>query len=245
MTPAIAGPRRLRSADSPEPGPQGTAPPGAAPQGTATQGASQRGTDRRGTAAPGAEPETTGHASTIERLIGQVPGKRPGSGTETFTASAGQLARDNVLESVAILLLGLGGLILPFPFWPIGAIVAMFSRIWDVKDKSVAVIGPMLVTLALSVIAAPFVGGSGNVIVVYFHALARVLRPPGPGGLGDHRRLPGLAGVQGAAGQGSPLAAHHPLRPAGLAAARLPSARTARWPAKRSRPLRAGKPWPG
>ena len=43
-----AGPRRLRSADSPDPGPQGAAPPGAAPQGTATQGTSQRGAGRRG-----------------------------------------------------------------------------------------------------------------------------------------------------------------------------------------------------
>jgi hypothetical protein len=92
-------------------------------------------------------------------------------GAETFTANARRLARENLLESVAILLLGLGGLILPFPFWPIGAIVALFSRLWDVKDKSIAVTGPLLVTLALSVIAAPFVGGSGNVIVVYFHAL--------------------------------------------------------------------------
>ena len=167
----VAGLRTLRSADSPEPGPQGTVPPGAAPQGTVTQDASQRGTKRRGTGAPGAAPRDAGHTGPIERLIGQVPGLRGMEGAETFTANTGRLARENVLESVAILLLGLGGLILPFPFWPIGAIVAMFSRLWDVKDKAIAVIGPMLVTLALSVIAAPFVGGSGNVIVVYFHAL--------------------------------------------------------------------------
>jgi hypothetical protein len=157
----VAGLRRLRSADAPEPGPQGTV----------TQDASQRGTKRRGTGAPGAGPGDAGHTGAIERLIGQVPGLRGMEGAETFTANTGRLARENVLESVAILLLGLGGLILPFPFWPIGAIVAMFSRLWDLKDKAIAVIGPMLVTLALSVIAAPFVGGSGNVIVVYFHAL--------------------------------------------------------------------------
>jgi len=113
----------------------------------------------------------TGHTGAIERFIGQVPGIRGVEGAETFTSNAGRLARENVLEAVAILLLGLGGLILPFPFWPIGAIVAMFSRLWDIKDKSLAVIGPLLVTLALSVIAAPFAGGSGNVIVVYFHTL--------------------------------------------------------------------------
>jgi hypothetical protein len=167
----VAGPRRLRSADSPDPGPQGTVPPGAAPQGTVTQDASQRGTKRRGTGAPGAVPGDAGQTGPIERLIGQVPGLRGMEGAETFTANTGRLARENVMESVAILLLGLGGLILPFPFWPIGAIAAMFSRLWDIKDKSIAVTGPLLVTLVLSVIAAPFVGGSGNVIVVYFHAL--------------------------------------------------------------------------
>ena len=142
------GPRLLRSADSPDPG---TVPPAAAPQ--------------------RADAGDTTHPGAIERLIGQVPGIRRVEGAETFTANAGRLAREHVLEAVAILLLGLGGLILPFPFWPIGAIVALFSRLWDAKDKSLAITGPLLVTLALSVIAAPFVGGSGNVIVVYFHAI--------------------------------------------------------------------------
>lgn len=150
--PGTASPRRLRSADTP-----GTGPPGTAPQGPAQR--------------PAEEPEVTGHASAIGRLIGQIPGKRPTSGTDTFSANAGQLARDNVRETVAILLLGLGGLILPFPFWPLGAIVAMFSRIWDIKDKSVAVLGPLLVTLLASTLVALFVGGSGNVIVTYFHAV--------------------------------------------------------------------------
>jgi hypothetical protein len=156
-----AGPRRLRSADSPDPGPPGTVPAGVAPR-----DASQREAKRQGGAAA-----DTGHTGAIERLIGQVPGIRGIEGAETFTANAGRLARENVLEAVAILLLGLGGLILPFPFWPIGAVVALFSRIWDLKDKSLAFTGPLLVTLALSVIAAPIVGGSGTVIVVYFHAV--------------------------------------------------------------------------
>ena len=92
------------------------------------------------------------------------------SGNETL-ASARRLARDNLLETIAILLLGLGGLILPYLFWPVGAIVAMFSRLWDVKDKSVAVAGPLLVALAGSVLGALIIGGSGNVVVVYTHAL--------------------------------------------------------------------------
>lgn len=166
-TPRTAGPRRLRSADSPAPGPQRVVPPpAAAPLAAAQQGASQRHARRRG-----ADAGDAARAGAIGRLIGQVPGIRGVDGAETFTASAGRLARDNILEAVAILLLGLGGLILPFPFWPIGAVVALFSRLWDIKDKTLAITGPLLVTLALSVIAAPFVGGSGTVIVVYFHAV--------------------------------------------------------------------------
>ena len=155
------GPRRLRSADSPDPGLPGTVPAGVAPR-----DASQRGAKRQGDSAG-----DTGHTGAIERLIGQVPGIRGIEGAETVTANAGRLARENILEAVAILLLGLGGLILPFPFWPIGAVVALFSRLWDLRDKSLAFTGPLLVTLALSVIAAPIVGGSGTVIVVYFHAV--------------------------------------------------------------------------
>jgi hypothetical protein len=47
----------------------------------------------------------------------------------------------------------------------------MFSRLWDVKDKSVAIAGRLLVVLAGSVLGALIVGGSGNVVVVYTHAL--------------------------------------------------------------------------
>jgi hypothetical protein len=160
------GPRRLRSADSPGPGPQGVVPPGAVPPGAVPQRGTQKDAGRRA-----ADAGDTGHTGAIERLIGQVPGIRGVEGAETFTANAGRLARENLLEAVAILLLGLGGLILPFPFWPIGAIVALFSRLWDIRDKTLAITGPLLVALALSVIAAPFVGGSGTVIVVYFHAV--------------------------------------------------------------------------
>jgi hypothetical protein len=157
--PGSSAPRRLRSADSPGTGPQAAGPKSAGPQGLARQGT-------------GAGAGDTGHTRPIDWLIGQVPGKRRASGgTETFTANASRLARDNILEAVAILLLGLGGLILPFPLWPIGAVVSMFSRLWDIKDKALAVTGPLLVTLAVSVLAAVFVGGSGNIIVAYFHAL--------------------------------------------------------------------------
>jgi hypothetical protein len=135
----------LRSADAPE---------GTSPVGTEAS----------------AGPEDTRRTSPIDWLTGQGTRRGP-AGSDNLTATVGRMARDNVLEAIAILLLGLGGLILPFPFWPIGAVVAMFSRLWDIKDKALAIGGPLLVTLAASVITALFVGGGGNAVLVYFHAV--------------------------------------------------------------------------
>ena len=101
---------------------------------------------------------------------GRASGSDDVSGNETLAATR-QLARDNLLETIAILLLGLGGLILPYVFWPAAAIVALFSRLWDLKDKSLVIAGPLLVTLAGSVPVALIIGGSGNVVLVYTHAL--------------------------------------------------------------------------
>ena len=82
-----------------------------------------------------------------------------------------QLARGHLLESVAVVLIGLGGAILPFPFWLAGVVVAVFSRLWDAKDKTIALTGPVLVDLLGSVVSALFMGGSQNAVAIYSHAL--------------------------------------------------------------------------
>jgi hypothetical protein len=87
-------------------------------------------------------------------------------------ASAGAAAaRRYPLEVTAIVLLGLGGLILPFPFWLIGALVALPSRIWDRSDKAAAFLGPLLFALAGSIVTASVIHAGGNVILVYAHAV--------------------------------------------------------------------------
>jgi hypothetical protein len=155
-------------AGAPGPGQRRTVPRSTGPGSTGPRGSGARGIGPRGTSRGSTGPRSTGPHSTAPHSTG--PHGTVG-GNDTL-ATAGQLARDNLLETIAILLLGLGGLILPYVFWPVGAIVALFSRLWDVKDKSLAVAGPLLFALAASVIAALIIGGSGNVIVVYFHALA-------------------------------------------------------------------------
>jgi hypothetical protein len=87
-------------------------------------------------------------------------------------ASAGvAAARRYPLEATAIILLGLGGLILPFPCWLVGALVALWSRIWHPVDKGVAALGPLLFALAGSIVTASVIHAEGNVFLVYSHAV--------------------------------------------------------------------------
>jgi hypothetical protein len=54
--------------------------------------------------------------------------------------------RDKTLESVATILLGLGGVIFP-PIWLLGAMVALASKVWDYRDKWVGLAVPIVLTI--------------------------------------------------------------------------------------------------
>jgi hypothetical protein len=106
---------------------------------------------RRGTAATALA--TVGHAATQ-------------------LASAGMAAaRRYPLEATAVILLGLGGLILPFPFWLAGATVTIWSRIWDPVDKWVAFLGPLVFALVGSIVTTMVIHAEGNVVLIYSHAV--------------------------------------------------------------------------
>jgi hypothetical protein len=80
-------------------------------------------------------------------------------------------ARAHKLESIAVVVLGLGGFLLPFPLWLVGALVATFSRLFDLRDKTVAWVGPALFALVGSVLTALFVHEKQNPVVLYTRAL--------------------------------------------------------------------------
>lgn len=99
------------------------------------------------------------------------PAGEPGAGeAETPLDGLWRLSRGHVRESVAVVLISLGA-ILPFPFWLVGALVAMFSRLWDARDKAASVGGPVLVVLVGSIVSALLTGGNANVVMIYTHAL--------------------------------------------------------------------------
>ncbi len=90
-----------------------------------------------------------------------------GFGPPAPLTEAWLLARKNPLEAVAVVVLGVGGLLLPFPMWLAGGLIAVFSRRWGRRDKWLALIGPPGFAVICMLLLG--VSGGGN----FFHALAQ------------------------------------------------------------------------
>ncbi|HUB37771.1 MAG TPA: hypothetical protein VMA72_02860 [Streptosporangiaceae bacterium] len=89
----------------------------------------------------------------------------PGKSRRTRAAAAlGRLAgwaRRNKVEAVAVVLLGIGGSIFP-PVWLLGAAVALASRLWDLRDKWLALAVPVLLTVIGLAVGVSAAGSSGT-----------------------------------------------------------------------------------
>ena len=97
----------------------------------------------------------------------------PGAGPGTYRAyPTGVLAllRRQPLECAAVLLLGVGGLIDPFPLWLLGALAVLVSRLWDARDKLTAVVLPVAVALIGAIVMAGLTARSGS-LSGYAHAV--------------------------------------------------------------------------
>jgi hypothetical protein len=79
------------------------------------------------------------------------------------------LVRSHPLETVAVLVLGVGGLILPF-LWIPGALLAVASRVWDARDKWLALLGTPLFLLVALLMAGVLVGGRHGFLGEFAHA---------------------------------------------------------------------------
>jgi hypothetical protein len=62
-----------------------------------------------------------------------------------------ELTIQNKVEILAVVLLGIGGAIYP-PIWVIGALVALPSRKWDIKDKFLGITFPVVVVVVGTVL---------------------------------------------------------------------------------------------
>jgi hypothetical protein len=81
---------------------------------------------------------------------------QPGDGTRAreIARRAADAGRQHRAEAIAVVLLALGGLIVPIPIWVvgfllwlIGALIAVFSEVWSRPDKWLGVIGPLALVL--------------------------------------------------------------------------------------------------
>jgi hypothetical protein len=98
----------------------------------------------RGAGEPAPDARPAGLAGMNWQLVTLAP-RRP-SRSRQLLANVVGWSRDHKLETVAIMLLGLGGAIFPL-IWLLGAAVTLASRLWDHRDKWVGLGLPVLVTV--------------------------------------------------------------------------------------------------
>jgi hypothetical protein len=91
-----------------------------------------------------------------------------------LAVSAARLARRYPLETAAVTLLALGGFILPFPYWLfgglLGGVLTIWSSMWLARDKWIAVVGPLVIVIVGTILAAVITGGHGGAVTTYPHA---------------------------------------------------------------------------
>jgi hypothetical protein len=97
----------------------------------------------------------------------------PGGGLEglqNWLAAVFALMRRHPLEVAAILLIGVGVLVYPFPLWLFGALTVLVSRLWDARDKLAALTVPVAVAMFGAVLMAGLTSRSGT-LSGYAHAV--------------------------------------------------------------------------
>jgi hypothetical protein len=97
-----------------------------------------------------------------------------GNGAVDLALDAADLARQHKLETAAVLLLGVGAFVFVFPFWLVlallGGVVAIWSQIWNARDKWVGLTGPPVIALVGTIVSALIIGGQGHFVGSYLEA---------------------------------------------------------------------------
>jgi len=136
------------------PAPAGTAPAPAAP-------------------APAGEPA---NPAPTRRLRPQLPRRlQPGDITRDMARMAAEAGRQHRRETVAVVMLALGGLIIPFPLWEVGfllwlagAFIAATSKWWSLPDKWLGLVGPPALVIIGTAVAVSL-GGARSTGSAYLH----------------------------------------------------------------------------
>src|SRR5215475_1100280 len=121
---------------------------------------------------PAAEEETSALARGTHAL--RRAAVTLGNGAVDVALDAAELARRHKLETAAVLLLGISAFIFVFPYWLLvallGGVVAIWSLIWNARDKWVGLAGPPVLALVGTIVAALIIGGHGGFFGSYLEA---------------------------------------------------------------------------
>jgi hypothetical protein len=132
-------------------------------------GARQKGGTTPSGAGPPAEEEQSAFSRGTHALRGAAV--TLGNGAVDLALDAVDLARQHKLETAAVLLLGVSGFIFVFPFWLVfallGGVVAIWSQIWNARDKWVGLTGPPVIALVGTIVSALIIGGRGHFVGSY------------------------------------------------------------------------------
>ena len=138
----------------------------------AAAGARQKGGTVPSGAGPPAEEETSALSRGTHALRGAAV--TLGNGAVDLALDAVDLARQHKLETAAVLLLGVSAFIFVFPFWLVfallGGVVAIWSQIWNARDKWVGLTGPPVIALVGTIVSALIIGGQGHFVGSYLEA---------------------------------------------------------------------------
>jgi hypothetical protein len=143
--------------------PPESVPPGSLPPGSLPPGSVPPGSVPPGSVPPGQAPPAS--AQTVNDAGGGAPRVAPAPPPPSLLA----LARSHPLETVAVLVLGVGGLIIPL-VWVIGGLIALVSRVWDARDKWLALFGPLIFVFAVLLAFGVLGGGTRDFFTAFSYA---------------------------------------------------------------------------
>ncbi len=143
-----------------EPEPSGSeSPDAAAPQAEPAE------SDVRAAQQEAGGPATGGHASAAASTAASGAASAAARHTSAFARGVVALIGRYKLETIAVLLLGVGGAVYP-PVWLLGALVALPSKAWDLRDKWTGLVAPVLLVIVSTVLIV-VVGGKHPTLASY------------------------------------------------------------------------------
>lgn len=148
-----------------EPGMEPTPAPPSSPGVSPVEAAPPDAATANAAPADAAPPEATSVDAASAEAVSAGTARTAARHASAFARGTARLIVSHKLETVAVLLLGVGGAVFP-PVWLLGALTALPSKKWDLRDKWVGLVAPVLLVIISTVLVVAF-GGRQSTIGSY------------------------------------------------------------------------------